>query len=519
MTSVYGPDPNGMARPRRIRHAKGAQVLYDSGFFDYDGTGNIWKTGTDRFVYDRVSRLTLGTVKQAGAGLQETYTYDAFDNVLSRVRNSSQTDTYPIDSKNRMRGLDHDIAYDRAGQMTQVGLLLDGTPNISMEWDGLGMQLAFKRHSPSFQQQVYVYGPGNLRLLSFDSRDGAPDLEPAGPIGQDPAHLASHGVFGCLLPGFGVRPRQGLSLRARKACLPAARPLAKPPTSTMNHLGSPRLITNSLAQAIGRHHYYPFGQEVFPEVPYDDRICKFTGHERDPNGATDYMLGRNYAFSFQRFLSVDPARDGWNLYAYVGNNPVGAVDPTGQAAETAWDATNVAVGTVSLIKNVNAGNTGAALVDFAGLLVDAAAAAIPFVPGGASVLIELARTGEGLGVPDSDADIPDDAPVVRGGIATEQQISNGIGPHRDVPGLEGFSAQSRAGASVDELARTGGVGGGPFPHGQVSVSTAGQLRCVGCDVVPSPGAGANHVTVTPGGATPAEISRQFTQRSNSARRR
>ncbi len=45
------------------------------------------------------------------------------------------------------------------------------------------------------------------------------------------------------------------------------------------------------------------------------------------------MLGRTYVFPFARFASVDPARDGWNLYGYVGQNPMGAVDPTGRRAE------------------------------------------------------------------------------------------------------------------------------------------------------------------------------------------
>ena len=60
---------------------------------------------------------------------------------------------------------------------------------------------------------------------------------------------------------------------------------------------------------------------------------KFTGHERDRNGRTDYMLGRAYGIDLRQFMSVDPARDGWNLYGYVGRNPIGKVDPTGRAEE------------------------------------------------------------------------------------------------------------------------------------------------------------------------------------------
>ncbi|MDY7091889.1 MAG: RHS repeat-associated core domain-containing protein, partial [Acidobacteriota bacterium] len=57
-----------------------------------------------------------------------------------------------------------------------------------------------------------------------------------------------------------------------------------------------------------------------------------TGHQRDTHGLSDYMRGRTCAFPLQRFMSVDPGRDGWNLYAYTRGNPLVLVDPTGRAA-------------------------------------------------------------------------------------------------------------------------------------------------------------------------------------------
>jgi len=101
-----------------------------------------------------------------------------------------------------------------------------------------------------------------------------------------------------------------------------------------DHLGTPRLLTSTAGSTIASFHYYPFGEPAtFPENPNADPAYKFTGHERDRSKVTDYMLGRTYAYPFQRFMQVDPARDGWNLYGYVRGNPVNAVDPDGLADE------------------------------------------------------------------------------------------------------------------------------------------------------------------------------------------
>ena len=60
------------------------------------------------------------------------------------------------------------------------------------------------------------------------------------------------------------------------------------------------------------------------------RYCANLGHVTDDESGLIYMRARYYEPSTGRFLSEDPARDGWNWYVYCGNEPVGHVDPSGK---------------------------------------------------------------------------------------------------------------------------------------------------------------------------------------------
>ncbi len=119
-----------------------------------------------------------------------------------------------------------------------------------------------------------------------------------------------------------------------------------------DHLGTPRLYTAEDGALFSRHDYYPFGTEIedtnpiltddfesgdlryWLESKHEPRV-EYTGHERDANGLTDYMMARTYLYPFFRFGSLDPARDGWNPYTYVRNNPVAYVDPEGEKPRAA----------------------------------------------------------------------------------------------------------------------------------------------------------------------------------------
>ncbi len=316
-------DPQRMQRPRNHRifqldsvgNPQGA-AIFNAGTYLYDGAGNITDIGSDEYVYDGASRLLKGTVRKAGPARKETYTYDIYDNMLTQTRDSNPPLVFVYDAiKNRQIG-SGDKLYDRAGRLTTVGT------SHFLEWDALGMQLS---HSKVGAAEISIYGPGNLRIASFEAPSQDVTFLVRDLNGKPLRLFLKDDLSAPVIHDrdFFYGPE---GLFASRTATAAKRFFHK------DHLGTPRLITDDLGGVRGRHDYYAFGQEAGdPSLQYDDRIAKFTGHERDPLGDTDYMLGRTYAFPFNRFLTPDPARDGWNLYAYVANNPIRYVDPNGES--------------------------------------------------------------------------------------------------------------------------------------------------------------------------------------------
>lgn len=118
-----------------------------------------------------------------------------------------------------------------------------------------------------------------------------------------------------------------------------------------DHLGTPRMVvdkTGALA-GVSRHDYLPFGKELAVGIgarttdreygQADEVRQKFTAKERDEETGLDYFIARYYAPAAGRFTSCDPLQiseehiadpQRWNLYAYVGNNPLAVIDPDGR---------------------------------------------------------------------------------------------------------------------------------------------------------------------------------------------
>src|SRR6185437_11363156 len=93
--------------------------------------------------------------------------------------------------------------------------------------------------------------------------------------------------------------------------------------------GSTLALTNDTGTVQTSYTYDPFGNPSASGAS-DANSQQFTSRENDGTGL-QYNRARYYSPSLQLFISEDPLDFGGdaNLYAYVGNDPINATDPSG----------------------------------------------------------------------------------------------------------------------------------------------------------------------------------------------
>ena len=330
----------GPAQPKSVRPtepiALGTEYMtWSTGVsYTYDGSGNIRSIGSDSYVYDAAGRLVQSDL----TGTRSNFGYDAFGNRISCTQGAGNCQYSAIDTTtNRLSSATYETG---------------GSGNVASFWghtyayDAVNMAT---RDLTALSTREFVYTADDERLAVYTVGGGAwnwtvrdaggkvlrefTSQNPAsGPVGSGSWTWSKDYVW-----------RDGSLLASRQT--DSVSGSITTDHYHLDHLGTPRRITDEQNRIVGIHDYYAFG----PEDPHGTNESpmtrlKFTGHERDLTGSgtgpgtLDYMHARYYDPAVGRFLSPDPTWDSadsskpqsWNRYAYVRNNPANSVDPDGR---------------------------------------------------------------------------------------------------------------------------------------------------------------------------------------------
>lgn len=362
VTSQQAFDPNN---GRLTTVYTGAGNSVQNFTYGYDLLGNITnrtdgnQSLTETFGYDLLNRLTSATVNSGGAGIvTDTYGYNDLGNVTSR--SDLGTYTYPASGASSVRphavtvidlpdGSKRQYGYDTNGNMT-TEIVRDAASNVVLSAGRKFTYTSFNLPSSitapygggtNAKTSTFAYGPDLQRVRQISNVDGTtiylnPDNNGALYYEKDvkPTSDVEHRHF---ITAYG----SVVALVKQTSAGSAVSYLHR------DNLGSTTTVTDTLGNSVERLAYEPFGKRRFPSGVDDsgntidaqttDR--GFTNHEHLDELGLIHMNGRIYDPLLMRFTTADPTMpdaldmQNYNRYAYVRNNPLRLLDPSGFADE------------------------------------------------------------------------------------------------------------------------------------------------------------------------------------------
>ncbi len=297
------------------RLKKATNSAGDEAVYTYDANGRLWifknfNGITTTYTYDDASRLTGMT--SAVASYQ--FTLDPNGNRIQSIDTEPLsavptlgTTTYTYnDKKNRLLSAgDQTYGYDDEGNLISAGgvpLMFDcehrllGIGSTALfDYDGRGNRLRAVRSGVATR---YIYDPfGNLLAEADDQNQ------------ITRKYIYGGGLIAMAMPDT-------------RYCY------------HFNATGSTIALTDMTGAVVNSYAYEPFGKILAEQetVPQPFKFVGQYGVMAEPNGLY-YMRARYYDPSVGRFISEDPLGFGGgdvNLYAYVLNDPIGLINPSGK---------------------------------------------------------------------------------------------------------------------------------------------------------------------------------------------
>jgi RHS repeat-associated protein len=264
---------------------------------------------TISYLYDSLQRLTSAT----GSGWSQTFSYDGFGNMTGKVGTGGAPSwSGAIDpATNRLSG----VSFDANGNQLALPMT-SGMPDVFTATYDASNRMIYVENPTQSRRTWYEYDAGNKRV--YEKRvDGST---------QEWFHY--FGITGQRLARYSFTVSGAvITFAEHENSVWFGGKLVRNAGSWTNEdrLGS-----------VGK--YLPYGEDKPGSTnPASDSV-KFATYTRDAGTGIDYADQRWHAQGVGRFLTSDPyqasagAEDpgSWNRYGYVGGDPVGNLDSTGE---------------------------------------------------------------------------------------------------------------------------------------------------------------------------------------------
>jgi RHS repeat-associated protein len=275
-----------------------------------DPSGTIFSAndsvnGNWQYFYDNQSRLQQAFTPSLGY----QYDYDRYGNRLHQTPLNGGSGSSLVYVNNQIS--DPAIQYDASGNMISDG-------NHTYAYDAENRLISVD----GGQTATYLYNADGLRVRSTVGTAFADYIHESGG-----ATVGVLGVNGILIRqefgGLATYTSNGAYFHHR------------------DWLGNLRVITDQNGAIQQTCTNLPYGDALTCSAP-GSTPTYFTGYLRDPETNLDFAEARYFSSQFGRFMSPDPHGGGigdpqsLNLYAYVLNSPLSAVDPSGMDVNFIW---------------------------------------------------------------------------------------------------------------------------------------------------------------------------------------
>jgi RHS repeat-associated protein len=299
--------------------------------YQWDAAGNltqrrdILQNLTEAFAVDALDRVTGSTLNGT---VNLAVTYDATGNIRSKSDVGTYAYTHPAKPHAVTGAGSATLGYDANGNVvTRNGL--------SQEWASFNLPTLVQTNG---QQSRFFYGPDHQRWRQVATyANGTETTHYVGGL-LEKTTTSSTGLT--YWRHYVPTPGNATVLVSRNSDGSASTHLL-----LSDHLGSTDTVLDSTGALTSRQSHAPFGARrgsngsaaSSPDWTSIGNTSRqgFTGHEMLDNVGLVHMGGRVYDPTLGRFLSADPLlaslgdSQSVNPYAYVGNRPLRATDPTG----------------------------------------------------------------------------------------------------------------------------------------------------------------------------------------------